>query len=100
MDLLPALVDTDEEVLLLSLSTTSSKKQRIYRNQIKIKIPFILDRLTDDYCWIHFRFLKSDLIRLKTLLGIPDLLKCRKLVTVPGMEALCILLKRLIYPNR
>ncbi len=99
MNILSTLIVDDEDLLLISLEGLKTNR-RVSHNQKKHNTPFNLANLTDDYCWIHFRFLKSDLERLKIVLGIPDVLKCRKRVTVGGMEALCILLKRLSYPNR
>ena len=58
------------------------------------------DTLTDDECIQQFRFNKEDLFLLKTLLQLPDKLVGSNASTCTGMEGLCILLRRLAYPNR
>jgi hypothetical protein len=99
MDLLPFFMDEDlEDEELLALYFLQ-KKNYFYHLDKSLQ-PFVLDGLTDEFCWVHFRFLKDDLLKLKTVLAIPNVLKCSNFVTVGGMEALCILLKRLAYPNR
>ena len=99
MELALALVEDDEDLVLLTILNPTQQKKKYYK-LVKSQTPFDLDRLTDDFCWIHFRFLKADLVKLKNLLGIPDVVRCRKSVTVSGLEGLCILLKRLSYPGR
>ena len=46
------------------------------------------------------RFEKHDIPRLFSALEIPDKYKCEQGTIVSGMEALLILLRRLVYPNR
>ena len=36
---------------------------------------FSIDNYNDNDCWIHFRFLKNDLLQLRLLLEIPDTIK-------------------------
>ena len=48
----------------------------------------------------EFRFLKNDIYRLKEALNIPDIFETHNRLIVDGIEGLCILLKRLAYPNR
>ncbi|KAH7945601.1 hypothetical protein HPB49_013290 [Dermacentor silvarum] len=48
----------------------------------------------------HFRFEKADFSVLQRALRIPDLVTSAQGVHVRGLEALCICLKRLAYPNR
>ena len=47
-----------------------------------------------------FRFLKEDMQRLADALDIPGHYICRQRTIATGMEALMILLRRLVYPNR
>ena len=60
---------------------------------------FDLDRLHDDDCRASFRFLKNDLYLLEEVLQIPRRIICPNRLVLPGIEALCILLKRFSYPN-
>lgn len=48
----------------------------------------------------YFRFEKDDIPRLQRTLCIPTVLITPQRVAVPGDEALCIILRRLAYPNR
>ncbi|KAH7973542.1 hypothetical protein HPB49_002234 [Dermacentor silvarum] len=48
----------------------------------------------------HFRFEKSDFSVLQRALQIPDVVTSAQGFHVGGLEALCICLKRLAYPNR
>ncbi|XP_049523923.1 uncharacterized protein LOC125945714 [Dermacentor silvarum] len=48
----------------------------------------------------QFRFEKRDLSELVRLLLIPDKICSAQKVTVVGRDALCLLLRRLAYPNR
>ena len=56
--------------------------------------------LDDETCWEWFRFKKPHLDILRRALRIPDELKCKNGISETGMNGLCILLKRLSYPNR
>lgn len=47
-----------------------------------------------------FRFERDDIDELRTLLRVPDEVVSAQRVRVPGMEALCMTLRRLAYPNR
>ena len=58
------------------------------------------DSLSNDVCFQLFRFNKEDLFSLNTLLQLPDKLVGSNAITCTGMEGLCILLRRLAYPNR
>ena len=61
---------------------------------------FNLDNLDDSKSWSEFRFLNKDIYRLKNVLQIPDRIKTYNRVSVDGIEALCIFLKRFAYPCR
>lgn len=59
-----------------------------------------LNTFTDEECFLHFRFHKRDLQRLVCSLGIPLEVRMPQSFSVSGIEGLCILLRRLSYPNR
>ncbi|CAN7943582.1 unnamed protein product [Ixodes hexagonus] len=48
----------------------------------------------------QFRFNKEDLPALTSALRVPEVVTTAQRIAVPGQEALCILLRRLSYPNR
>ena len=89
---------TDEECLLLCDVNTSSNPDFAYWNYE----PFNLDDLPDDDCFAEFGFRKTDPERLKDVIGIPAEITCYNYndLSVDGLEALCILLRRLSYPSR
>lgn len=60
---------------------------------------FCFDLLTDAEVRVNFRFAREDMARLMLLLQIPAEVQAKG-YRVPGMTALCILLRRLAYPNR
>ena len=62
--------------------------------------PFCLDDMEDDQCLSEFRVKKADLPLLAQALQIPGQFTCPQRSVVPGMEGLCMLLKRLAYPCR
>ena len=61
---------------------------------------FNLDALDDGACYEMFRFRKQDIIRLKEALLIQNTIVTDNKSVFSGVEALCILLRRLAYPNR
>lgn len=61
---------------------------------------FDLERFSRKKCCKLFRFGKSDLGKVRILLGIPDEVTAKDFDRVPGTEALCILLRRFAYPAR
>ena len=61
---------------------------------------FDLDILTDEESWSEFRFFKNDIYRLKECFEIPEEIKTYNRLSIDGIEALCIFLKRFSYPNR
>ena len=62
--------------------------------------PFNWDNYDENTCQNEMRFEKADILRLKRCLQIPDEVKFYKGSYYQGLEALCILLKRLAYPVR
>ena len=64
------------------------------------RIPFDLSLINPDDCLSFFRFEKEHLNRLRRALRIPDTLKGSNGTVFTGIEGLCVLLRRLSYPNR
>nr|CAH7716800.1 unnamed protein product [Callosobruchus chinensis] len=62
--------------------------------------PFALQEWDEADCLTHFRFEKGDIPRLVAALKIPDVIQTRAGHVATGVEALCMTLKRLAYPNR
>lgn len=62
--------------------------------------PFDLDAFTNREIRNMFRFSRPNLERLRTALRIPDQIITKTRDNLSGMEALCIMLRRLSYPNR
>ncbi|CAH2020951.1 unnamed protein product [Acanthoscelides obtectus] len=61
---------------------------------------FNLENLPDEVIRLNFRFERSDLHRLMAVLRIPSEIVTITRNKVDGLTALCILLRRLAYPNR
>ena len=61
---------------------------------------FNIDTLTDDQCWINFRFIKRDIVRLAALLELPAVIQASNGCVCPRVDALCMVLLRSSYPNR
>lgn len=90
------LIDDDDMDFAMECYLLSNKKKKRLRSN---KGLFNLTSMEDDEVVLNFRFERDDIYRLKVALGIPDVievLNCK----VNGLTALCILLRRLTYPNR
>ena len=61
---------------------------------------FNLNEMDEDECLAEFRFMKLDIPELAAALGIPAVIKCPQGAICNGVEALCLLLRRLAYPCR
>ena len=61
---------------------------------------FDLDNYSDKECRAYFRFKREDLFQLLDALRIPDVVETTSQDSASGLEALCIVLRRLAYPNR
>ena len=61
---------------------------------------FDLDNYSDKECRAYFRFKRDDLFQLLDALRIPKVVKASSQDSATGLEVLCILLRRLAYPNR
>lgn len=91
-EILPFLsVSEIEDVIFIS----TTKKESIPRIQ-----KFELNSLVDEFCYLNFRFYKADILRLRNGLGLQGTYICTNRVKVNSIEALCITLRRLAYPNR
>ena len=86
---------TDEEFALL-YDINHSSNLTLPTNHA----PFNLQIMTNDECLHEFRVNKCDLPILATALRIPETFKLEQRSVVGGMEALCMLLRRLAYPCR
>lgn len=86
----------DEELLLLYEEYWPKNPDFCYENYGR----FSLDDMNDAECLAEFRFRKHDLPLLAEVLQIPDSFTCYQRTVSSGMEALCILLRRLSYPCR
>ncbi len=96
--LLPHLTEDDEELVIFDLIL--NEKDRKYHYLKKREFVFRLNDLDESFCYVHFRFYKEDIRRLKRVFQIPDEIILKNRINVSGEEALCILLRRLAYPNR
>ena len=94
----------DENLLLLSSTDDGDDYLLFTANELKEKRIFLanfsLESFIDSQCKTVFRFCKEYLAILKQRLRIPDKIVCQARTVVSGIEALCILLRRLAYPNR
>ena len=61
---------------------------------------FDLNSVEDERCVVEFRFDRADIESLAEELQLPGELVCDNGIRVGRIEALCILLRRLAYPNR
>lgn len=96
--LLPHLTEDDEELAIFDyILNTKNRKYHYLKKRVGV---FRLDELDDNFCWTHFRFYKVDIRRLRALFDIPHEIILPNRIKVSGEEALCILLRRLAYPNR
>lgn len=92
------LLDDDEDIAVCDYILNT--KNRVHHYLDKASGVFDLEKLGDSYCFTHFRFYKDDIRRMRRALNIPELIILKSRVKVSGEEALCILLRRLAYPNR
>ena len=60
----------------------------------------VLTGLDDDECLSEFRFRKHDLPSLAKVLQIPDKITLYQRSVCSGLEAVCLVLRRLAYPCR
>lgn len=88
--------DSDlEDALLLEVlnQPNNANRAEMYGN-------FSLNDLSEAECKLYFRFEKNDIPRLARALGVPDEFTTDSGHKTSGLDGLCILLRRLAYPNR
>lgn len=59
-----------------------------------------INELSEEQFRTLFRFKKDDIYDLCDALGIPVKIVCKNRTVCRGIEGLCILIRRLAYPNR
>lgn len=84
-------------VVLEHLASSSSY---INRHNLQEGDNFSLDNCTEFECENWFRFQKADIPVLHAALRFPDVLTLDNGAIIDSLEALCITLRRLAYPNR
>lgn len=75
----------------------NAKKRRDFRSRHGL---LDIPHMRDEDFRRQFRFEKADLGALLSSLEVPESFTSAQGVVVPGDEALCIMLRRLAYPNR
>ena len=91
-------LDDDDALLCLQLNVPVLMNQE---PPFHHKYPrFDLGNFTEEECENNFRFKKGDIPRLHHALFVPDELKSQSRTKWSGMEGLCVVLRRLAYPNR
>ena len=85
----------DDELILVSAFQSSVPPPIFLRNE-----RLQLDRYSDQQCKRLFRFEKNDIFRLRRALRIEDRVRCSNGTALHGVEALCVFLRRMTYPNR
>ena len=87
----------NEEEFILSFDINRSTNLDLpYWNYEK----FDLENMSNDECKAEFRFLKNDIYTLHDVMRFPEEIVCSNGFKVPGLYALCVLLKRFAYPCR
>lgn len=82
---------------ILKIKSICFKKRRLC-DEIS-NIPVVnFDTAGDATLLYHFRFTRNEIVQLVSVFGIPEWLPLR--YRVSGLHGLCILLKRLAFPNR
>ena len=87
---------TDEEIMLLMHEQFTLKTEPTHLNYPR----FDINSYTDEQFFECFRFKKADIDRLKFVLRLKDSYKGSNGIKWSGTEGLCMLLRRLCYPNR
>lgn len=97
-EFIPFLTENDDELMMFDMILNTKDRNEHYLE--KLPGNFDLNKLSDSFCYIHFRFYRADIYRLVAAFNIPEEITLKTGAKVKGVEALCILLKRLAYPNR
>ena len=97
----------EEELLFLAIEGNDEHLQRLLlmpnescTTYVRDLQRFNLDDLTDQQSLNKFRFDKGSIHRLVRCLGLPEQIQLPNLCICSGTVALCVLLRRLVYPNR
>ncbi|GAU93734.1 hypothetical protein RvY_05626 [Ramazzottius varieornatus] len=77
-----------------------SRKAAVLEEDARREQSFDLDDYSDKECRAYFRFKREALFQLLEAFGIPDVVRTPSRDSATGLEALCIVLRRLAYPNR
>ncbi len=88
---------SNEDVLLLLLADAVDQYERIPDHKKYDR--FDLELVSCDECKHFFRFQKEHIPTLAELLRMPEWYKSKNRVTWNRVEGLCIVLRRLAYPN-
>ena len=86
----------DDEELLVLYELFETKNPDFPYNYPK----FALDDMAESECLADFRFKKTDIPLLAEVLNIPQTIRCDQGTTCDGIEALCMLLRRMSFPCR
>jgi len=87
---------SDEEFVLLFETYYSRNPEFPYGSYSRFK----LEEMQESQCLSEFRVRKQDVHVLAEALQIPAVIRCEQRTVCDGVEALCMLLKRLSYPCR
>ena len=96
-----------EELLYLAIQRNDENLQRLLlmpqegKTTYDPDLPrFNLEDQSDQQALNRFRFDKENIYRLARSLALPDEIQLTNCCICSGTDALCILLRRLVYPNR
>lgn len=92
--------DTDSDSDLEDIVLLNVDINRDIENRAQLYGIFNLDEVPPSHCKLYFRFEKNDIPRLAESLRVPQVIYTDSGHNVSGIEGLCILLRRLAYPNR
>lgn len=94
MDLLLLDEQNEEDILLLMATEPPPKKVQ------RVDPHFDINAIDDDKFLEDFSFQKDDIERLANALSLPNMIQCEQRTKASKLEAMCIVLRRLSYPNR
>ncbi|CAB3996986.1 Hypothetical predicted protein [Paramuricea clavata] len=86
----------DDEMLGFFLYLTEGLNPIPHRNYSRFK----LENYSNEECVLNFHFTKADVIHLANALRLSDRFVCKNGTVASTLEGLCMLLRRLAYPNR
>lgn len=94
--------DSDGEDIFIAseIERLADKREEEVKRRNKHCTRLNLETISTEDCKKLFRFDKENLLRLRRQLRIPEELKASNRTRCSGIEGLCILLRRLAYPNR